>query len=229
MPQADPDLVERLKRRYANEFVQVGHGDLQGICEDVLIAHGYKILNGIIFVHELECDDVNHEEIDDAINYLVTEWDYDYKYVVRSQMKIIIAGSRSITDYNLLKQVMVKSNAFAKVTEIVSGGAKGVDALGERWAKEHKVKLTVMKARWNDLDVPGAVIFVRPGKEEGWYNSKAGIQRNEEMGRYADAAVILWDGVSTGTAHMLNFMKKLGKKVYVHVVTNVNNNKTNDG
>src|SRR5688500_10716758 len=132
-------------------------------------------------------------------------------------MKIVIAGSRSINDYNLLKKVMVKSNAFSKVTEVVSGGARGVDKLGERWAKEHKVKLTVMPALWHKLDVPGAVVDVRPGQEDGYYNSRAGIQRNEEMAQYADAAVILWDGVSNGTRHMVNYMKKLGKKVYVHV------------
>lgn len=132
-------------------------------------------------------------------------------------MKLIIAGSRTITDYNLLKKAMKDSNAISKVKEIVSGGAKGVDTLGERWAKEHKVKLTVMKAKWNDLKAPGAVIDVRPGTEDGYYNSRAGLQRNEDMGRYADALLALWDGKSTGTAHMIDFMKKLGKKVYVVV------------
>jgi hypothetical protein len=133
-------------------------------------------------------------------------------------MKIIIAGSRSIEDYELLKKVMVQSNAAFKATEIISGGARGVDKLGERWAKEHKIPLRIMKAEWNKLNVPGAVIDVRPGEEEGWYNSRAGIQRNEQMGDYADAAVILWDGKSNGTRHMTNYMKKLGKKVFVHVV-----------
>jgi hypothetical protein len=133
-------------------------------------------------------------------------------------MKIIVAGSRSIEDYELLKKVMVQSNAAFKATEIISGGARGVDKLGERWAKEHKIPLRIMKAEWNKLNVPGAVIDVRPGEEEGWYNSRAGIQRNEQMGDYADAAVILWDGKSNGTRHMTNYMKKLGKKVFVHVV-----------
>jgi hypothetical protein len=133
-------------------------------------------------------------------------------------MKIIIAGSRSIEDYELLKKVMVQSNAAFKATEIISGGARGVDKLGERWANEHKIPLRIMKAEWNKLNVPGAVIDVRPGEEEGWYNSRAGIQRNEQMGDYADAAVILWDGKSNGTRHMTNYMKKLGKKVFVHVV-----------
>jgi len=133
-------------------------------------------------------------------------------------LKIIIAGSRSINDYNLLKKVMIESNAAFKATEIISGHAKGVDQLGERWAKEHGIPCKVMKAEWNKLDVPGAVIDVRPGDAEGYYNSRAGIQRNEDMGDYGDAAVILWDGVSNGTRHMINYMKKLGKKVFVRIV-----------
>lgn len=139
-------------------------------------------------------------------------------------MRLIIAGSRSIEDYELLKRVMIESNAKSKVTEVVSGGAKGVDRLGERWAREHKIKLTIMKAEWNKLDVPGAIIDVRPGEADGYYNSRAGIQRNEKMGDYADAAIILWDGKSTGSMHMLNYMKKLGKKVFLKHVTNTKTN-----
>ena len=134
-------------------------------------------------------------------------------------MKIIIAGSRTINDYNLLKQVMLKSNAASKATEIFSGAAKGVDKLGERWAKENKIKLTLFPARWQDLDAPGAIIDVHPHPQiDGYYNSRAGIQRNEEMGDKADALVALWDGKSRGTKHMIDYMKKLGKKVYVHQV-----------
>src|SRR5688572_21395071 len=130
-------------------------------------------------------------------------------------MKIVIFGSRSITDYKLLKEVMVKSNAAFKATEIISGGAKGVDTLGEEWAKEHKVKLTRMPAKWKDLDVSGAVIDVG---QYGNYNSRAGIQRNEDMARIADGGVCLWDGVSPGTKHMIDFMKSLGKKLYIHII-----------
>ena len=132
-------------------------------------------------------------------------------------MKIIIAGSRSITDMKEVEAAMKASNADKKATEIVSGGAKGVDTLAIAWAKRHRVPCKVMKADWNNLDVPGAVICVNPNpKIDGYYNAKAGISRNEDMGRYADALVACWDGVSPGTRHMIEFMKKLGKKVYVH-------------
>ena len=135
----------------------------------------------------------------------------------KPEFKVIVAGSRSINDYQLLKEVMVKSNAAFKATQIISGHAKGVDQLGERWGKDHKIPVLVMPAKWNDLDVPGAVIEVKQGDWDGYYNSRAGVQRNEQMGDIADAAVILWDGKSNGTRHMIDYMKKLGKKVYVHI------------
>ncbi len=133
-------------------------------------------------------------------------------------MKIIIAGSRDITDYKHVEDAMRLSNAANKVTEVISGGARGVDTLAIAWAKKHKIPFKVMKADWNNLDVPGAIIFVRPGEEEGYYNANAGKQRNEDMGRYGDACVAIWNGVSGGTKHMIEFMKGLGKKVYVHKV-----------
>ena len=138
-------------------------------------------------------------------------------------MKVIIAGSRNITQLKYVEEAMFKSNAYKMVTEVVSGGARGVDSLAIDWAKKHKVKYTVKKAEWNKLDVPGAVIEIHHNDDSQdlayrYYNSRAGLQRNEEMGRYADALVAIWDGKSPGTKHMIDFMKSLGKKVYVMIV-----------
>ncbi len=135
----------------------------------------------------------------------------------KPEFKVIVAGSRDITDYKLLCEVMVASNAAFKATEIVSGGAKGVDELAERWAREHKVKLTVMKAKWNDLDVPGAVIEVRQGDYDGYYNSKAGLMRNEDMAAYADALVSIHCN-TPGSLHMIQCMKRLLKPAFIKVV-----------
>ncbi len=132
-------------------------------------------------------------------------------------MKIIVAGSRSITDYKVVAAAMLASNALSKISEVVSGGAKGVDTLAIEWAKKHRVKYKVMKAKWDDLDAPGAVVCVHPHPDiDGYYNKAAGIQRNAEMADYADAAVCIWDGVSPGTRNMIEEMKKRGKKVYVY-------------
>ena len=138
-------------------------------------------------------------------------------------MKVIIAGSRSITDYKHVEDAMFKSNAYKLVTEVVSGGASGVDTLAIDWAKKHKVKYTVKKADWNNLKAPGAEIVIDESDKSDslgyrYYNRRAGLQRNEEMGNYADALVAIWDQESPGTLHMINYMKKLGKKVFVYKV-----------
>ena len=53
-------------------------------------------------------------------------------------MRVIIAGPRDFFDYEVVKAA-VKAAPF-KITEVVSGGAKGTDNLGERWAAENDVE-----------------------------------------------------------------------------------------
>lgn len=110
-------------------------------------------------------------------------------------MKVIIAGSRDITDYAMLEEA-VHASGF-EVTEVVSGGARGVDTMGERWAKEHGVPVKVFKAQW-DL-----------------HGKRAGPFRNMEMGDYADALIALWDGKSRGTLHMINYSESRHLRVWV--------------
>ena len=95
----------------------------------------------------------------------------------------------------------------------MSGGAKGVDILGEKYAREENLSLKIFKPLWANLEVSGAIV-----KENryGKYNAKAGIDRNEKMGNYADALIAIWDGKSTGTQHMIKYMKKLGKEVFIY-------------
>lgn len=52
-------------------------------------------------------------------------------------MKTIIAGSRDIDDYNAIKTAITNSGYV--VTEVVSGRAKGVDKLGEKWATDNNI------------------------------------------------------------------------------------------
>ena len=98
-------------------------------------------------------------------------------------MKVIVAGSRTITDYQKVKNAL---SAFEwEITEIVSGGANGVDKMGERWAIENKIPLRRFPAKW-DL-----------------HGKSAGPIRNREMAEYADALVAIWDGKSKGTYNMI--------------------------
>lgn len=113
-------------------------------------------------------------------------------------MKVIIAGSRDIKDYQLLKMAIQKSEL--DITEVVSGGAAGVDFLGERWAREHGVLLTRFPADWSA------------------YGKAAGPIRNGEMAAYVGkegALLALWDGKSKGTKNMIDQAEKHGLKFYV--------------
>ena len=62
-------------------------------------------------------------------------------------MKVIIAGSRNIVDYEVVKEAIEESQFTIK--KVVSGGAKGVDALGERYADEMNIPLVIFFADWN--------------------------------------------------------------------------------
>lgn len=108
-------------------------------------------------------------------------------------LKTIIAGSRNITDYQKLKDALsyfgVQKWSFS---EVVSGGAKGVDALGEQWAKEHNVPLTIFPADWQT------------------HGKAAGPIRNRAMAQYADRLIVLWDGASKGTLNMIHEAEKAG-------------------
>ena len=130
-------------------------------------------------------------------------------------MKVIIAGSRSINDFDIVQKAI--SLCPFSISEVVSGGANGVDLLGEEYGRKENIPIKVFKPSWGNLDVPGAIVKTN---KYGEYNAKAGIDRNEQMGNYADGLIAVWDGVSKGTDHMINYMKKLGKKVFVYNISN---------
>lgn len=113
-------------------------------------------------------------------------------------MKTIIAGSRNIDLYSVLEDA-VKESGF-QITQVVSGGAKGVDRLGETYASKNNIPLTVSLADWEA------------------YGRKAGIVRNQEMAAYADALIAIWDGTSPGTKNMIDEAKKRNLKVFVKIV-----------
>jgi len=120
-------------------------------------------------------------------------------------MKIIIAGSRTITDYIYVKSAMENSPFIGKITEIVSGGAKGVDKSGERWAKENNIPIKLFPANWRK------------------YGMSAGYRRNEEMVNYADGLVAVWDNASAGTKHIIDRAKR--KPIAVFIWSGLSNEK----
>ncbi len=113
-------------------------------------------------------------------------------------MKIIIAGSRTFTDYKKLTEVCNHILQDQTNIEIVSGAYyKGADKLGEQYAKEKGYKLTQFPADWKS------------------YGRAAGPLRNEQMANYADALIAFWDGKSKGTKHMIEQSKSYNLKIIV--------------
>lgn len=127
-------------------------------------------------------------------------------------MKLAIIGSRTFSDYALLQATMQQWFKWAPegkqlgpydVTEVVSGGAKGADSAGARWATKCGLKLTVFKPDWE-----------RFGK-------RAGFLRNEDIIAAADMVLAFWgvdpEGkeLSRGTAHSLSIAKRLKKPTII--------------
>lgn len=116
-------------------------------------------------------------------------------------MRTIIAGSRWITDATAVYRAIDLSGF--KISEVVSGGARGVDAIGEMWAAYWGIPIKRFPAIWRDKD--------------GQRDMQAGLKRNSEMARYADALIAVWDGRSSGTKHMIDQANYYGlKHIYVY-------------
>jgi len=110
-------------------------------------------------------------------------------------MKIGVVGSRSFNDYKLLKDTLDKY--LSEATIIVSGGAKGADSLGERWAKENGVETLIFIPDWD-----------KHGKQ-------AGFLRNFEIIENSDIIVAFWDGLSRGTEHTIYNAREDDKEVII--------------
>ncbi len=109
-------------------------------------------------------------------------------------MKTIIAGSRTIVDMAEVEAAIVESGF--NITEIVSGGAMGVDTLGEMYAMEHGIPLKRILADWDNL------------------GPAAGPVRNEHMAKYGDALILVWTGKTPGSRDMLG--RARAHKLLVH-------------
>lgn len=128
-------------------------------------------------------------------------------------LKTIVAGSRGITDYNLICAA-IKESGF-EISEVVSGKAKGVDSLGERWAKENDTPIKDFPAKWDDLSHPDAVIKTNSSGRQ--YDALAGHRRNQEMADYAEALIAITNG-SSGAADMIERAKKKGLTIFIKQV-----------
>lgn len=110
-------------------------------------------------------------------------------------LKIGVVGSRSFNDYKLLKDTLDKYKG--KMWLLVSGGAKGADSLGEKWANENHIKTLIHRPDWDR------------------YGKSAGFVRNELIVDDSDLIISFWDGLSRGSENSINLAKKKGKEVII--------------
>ena len=104
-------------------------------------------------------------------------------------MKLLIAGSRSITEFDLSPYIP------SDVDTVISGGADGVDHLAEQYADAHRLSKYIIRPRY-DL-----------------YGRAAPLKRNQQMIDMADAILVIWDGISKGTRYTLDYAKKQNKPI----------------
>ncbi len=106
-------------------------------------------------------------------------------------MKIAVVGSRSLKIDNMGDFLP------AGITEIVSGGAKGIDTVAADYARQNNIKLTQFFPEYER------------------YGRAAPLKRNQQIAEYADEVIAFWDGKSKGTMYTVELFKKLGKKITV--------------
>lgn len=108
-------------------------------------------------------------------------------------MKVAVIGSRSLSVPNLRKYLP------EGVTEIVSGGARGVDTSAREYALANGIKLTEFLPEYEK------------------YGRSAPLKRNITIIKNADLVLAFWDGRSHGTKFVIDNCKKLGIPVKVFI------------
>jgi len=106
-------------------------------------------------------------------------------------LKVAVIGSRGITVPDLEKYLPPET------TEIVSGGAKGVDTSAREYAEAHNIKLTEFLPEYEK------------------YGRGAPLKRNLQIIGYADLVLAFWDGKSRGTKYVIENCKERGVEVKI--------------
>ena len=117
--------------------------------------------------------------------------------------RVVIAGCRDYNNYDeakpyidfCLSNIRKENNII-----IVSGGASGADALGQRYAKENGFTIERYPAEWHK------------------YGKSAGPKRNDKMAKICDYVICFWDGKSRGTKSMINYARKYGKPIKIKTI-----------
>ena len=109
-------------------------------------------------------------------------------------MKVAIVGSRGLLVEDLGQYLP------DAVTEIVTGGAKGIDSCAMRYAEVHQIRLVTLPPDYRR------------------YGRGAPLKRNIEIIEYADCVLAFWDGKSRGTRFVIDECKRknVPVRIYLH-------------
>lgn len=110
-------------------------------------------------------------------------------------LNIGIVGSRTFEDYEYMKSIL---DRFFKFKRIISGGAKGADLLGRRYAQENSIEIKEFLPDWEK------------------FGKKAGFIRNRDIVEHSDIIVAFWDGESKGTENTISLAKEAKKEVFIY-------------
>lgn len=119
--------------------------------------------------------------------------------------RIIVCGGKTDLGQEVYDKYIssVLKELCAEDCEIVSGGCRGADLAGERYAAEHGFALKRFPAEWKK------------------YGKAAGMKRNAEMITYISqssksAVIAFWNGESRGTGFTITQAQKKGIGVYIY-------------
>lgn len=107
-------------------------------------------------------------------------------------MKVAVIGSRGLV-VNNLEKFLPKDT-----TEIISGGARGIDSCAREYALAHGIKLTEFLPEYEK------------------YGRSAPLKRNIKIIKKADLVLAFWDGTSRGTKFVIDNCNRMGVSVKVH-------------
>ena len=117
--------------------------------------------------------------------------------------RVAVAGCRHYENYCAAKEYIdfCISEIRKKYTLIfVSGGCRGADSLGERYAAENGFETEIYPADWEK------------------YGRAAGPKRNKKIAEISDYIICFWDGKSKGTKSLIQFAEKAGKTVKIKYI-----------
>ena len=109
-------------------------------------------------------------------------------------MKTAVIGSRGLKVSNLEKYLPQET------TEIISGGAKGIDTCAKEYAIANNIKLTEFLPEYEK------------------YGKSAPLKRNITIIENADIVLAFWDGKSSGTKFVIEKCREFGKEIKVEVI-----------